>query len=138
MRQLFLSIKYYEDARNQAWVENLRQALDVHKIRLVCVAADLEHWGAVCYSVKELMQRTFEYIRNSDAVLVELSAKGVGVGIEAGYAAGCGIPVWVVALPGCEISETLCGIADWVYRYENVQDLADRIVMAMAELDGLG
>ncbi len=131
MRRLFLSIKYYEDGRNRAWVENLRHALEMREIQLICVAADLENWGAVHYSAKELMHKTFECIRGSDAVLVELSVKGVGVGIEAGYAVACGLPVWVVAQQGCEISETLGGIADWVYWYETTQDLTEKVVLAM-------
>ncbi len=86
---------------------------------------DVEEWGLREYSVEELMARTFELIDGSQAVLVELSEKGVGVGIEAGYARARDIPVLVAARAGSDISETLRGIAVAVCLYERPEEIGE-------------
>lgn len=127
MQQLFLSIKYYEDDRNRTWVQALGRALQQRGVRLFCVASDLECWGTVHFSASDLMLKTFEQIRNSQVVLVEFSVKGVGIGIEAGYAFGKGIPVWVAIQGDGEVSETLRGIAEKIFRYRDLDDLVEQL-----------
>lgn len=51
-----------------------------------CVARDFEEWGQVSLEAHDLMERALGAIRQSTAVVVEFSEKGVGLGIEAGYA----------------------------------------------------
>ena len=69
------------------------------------------------------MQRTFLEIETCDVVIVDLTEKGVGVGIEAGYAHARGIPVVVIAEEGADVSTTLQGIAAIVYHYQELSDL---------------
>jgi len=57
-------------------------------------------------------------------VLVDLTEKGVGLGIEAGYAYANGIPIVTIAQTGADISETLRGIASTVFFYTDYTDLA--------------
>ena len=78
----------------------------------------MEQWGALAFTPQALMQRTFDEIEACDLLLVEFSEKGVGLGIEAGYAAARGRPVVVLAPEGVEISTTLQGISRRVIRYE--------------------
>jgi len=68
-----------------------------------------------------LMTRSFEEINASDAVVVELSGKGVGIGIEAGYAYAVGKPIMTIARRGSDISETLCGISDKVLLFQEME-----------------
>ncbi len=69
------------------------------------------------------MQKTFEMIDSCDLVVTELSQKGVGLGIEAGYAYAKGIPVVTIAKQGRDISETLGGISEEVVFYDDVEGL---------------
>ncbi|MBI4631081.1 MAG: nucleoside 2-deoxyribosyltransferase, partial [Chloroflexi bacterium] len=78
--KIFLSIKYHPDHRNRDLIENITRALQPH--RVICIARDVEVWGEKKFEARELMQKTFEEIDSSDIVVVELSEKGVGVGIE--------------------------------------------------------
>ena len=69
------------------------------------------------------MNLTFEVIDNVDLVIVELSEKGVGIGIEAGYAHAKNIPIVVIAKEGSDISDTLRGIAKRIIFYTDTQEL---------------
>lgn len=64
------------------------------------------------------MQRSFAAIERCDFVVVDLSEKGVGLGIEAGYAYAKGKPIATLAQEGCDISTTLSGISTHVDRYD--------------------
>jgi hypothetical protein len=122
--QLYLAIKYYPDARNRPLIEAITAALAAAGHSTVCVARDLETWGAEHFAPDELMRRSFHLIDAADLVLVELSEKGVGLGIEAGYAHGQGIPVVVAARTGADISTTLAGIAAQLLFYDDPTELA--------------
>jgi 2'-deoxynucleoside 5'-phosphate N-hydrolase len=121
----FLSIKYHPDGGNRARIEGLSEALLRAGMDTFCVARDLEQWGQSKHAPDELMRRTFHEIDLCQLVVLDLAEKGVGVGIEAGYAHARGIPVIVVAPLGSDISETLRGIAREILRYADVQDLGE-------------
>jgi nucleoside 2-deoxyribosyltransferase len=53
-----------------------------------------------------------------------LTEKGVGLGIEAGYAYAKGIPIITIVKSGSDISETLVGISKKIFLYNNIEDLA--------------
>ena len=87
-----------------------------------------EHTSGISrFNPKELMKITFEEIGSSDIVIVEFSEKGVGLGIEAGYAWAKEIPVWVIAQEGVEISTTLQGISTRIIFYEEMNDLKRKL-----------
>lgn len=119
--KIFLSIKYHPDYHNRDLIEAIAQALQPH--RVVCIARDIEQWGKKKFDSAELMQRTFEEIDSSDIVVVELSEKGVGVGIEAGYARAKGKSIITVARRGSDISQTLRGISKDVFIYQDANEL---------------
>ncbi len=116
--KIYLAIKYHPDLRNRALIEAISTALAAQGWQTVCIVRDVEQWGALAFTPQALMQRTFDEIEACDLLLVEFSEKGVGLGIEAGYAAARGRPVVVLAPEGVEISTTLQGISRRVIRYE--------------------
>ncbi|MEK7442567.1 MAG: nucleoside 2-deoxyribosyltransferase [Chloroflexota bacterium] len=119
--KIFLSIKYHPDHRNRDLIEHVTQALQTHNV--ICIARDVEEWGEKKFDSAELMHRTFAEIDSSDIVVVELSEKGVGVGIEAGYARAKGKPIITVARRGSDVSETLKGISREVFIYQDASEL---------------
>ena len=120
----FLSIKYHADGRNRTTIERVSALLEERGFESICIVRDLEYWGQVSVSPRELMTRTFEAINACDVLVVELTEKGVGVGIEAGYAAAMSIPVVTIARVGADVSETLQGISRSVCYYEDYDQLA--------------
>ena len=58
----YLAIKYHADNANRARIEAISEALAAAGIASVCVARDLEQWGAVRFDAHTLMTRAFEAI----------------------------------------------------------------------------
>ncbi len=114
---VYLAIKFHADHRNREVVDRISAAFEKHGLTTVCVARDVEEWGRVSFDAHELMQRALDAIRQSAAVVVEFTEKGVGLGIEAGYATALDIPVFVLLRPEAELSTTLEGISTDVFRY---------------------
>jgi len=121
----YLAIKFHPDGANRARVERICAALEAAGIESVCVIRDLEHWGQVHFEPGELMRRSFELLDGCDLLIVELTEKGVGVGIEAGYAHAKGIPVVTIAEAGADVSETLRGISREVLNYQTSAELVE-------------
>jgi nucleoside 2-deoxyribosyltransferase len=119
----YLGIKFHPDDRNRETIELLSQTLASCGFETLCVRRDLERWGAVAMSPQQLMTRTFEIIRACHLVVIDLTEKGVGLGIEAGYAYAQMIPVITIAREGSDISDTLRGISQGVYYYRIPADL---------------
>ncbi|MBI5877892.1 MAG: nucleoside 2-deoxyribosyltransferase [Chloroflexi bacterium] len=120
----YVAIKYHADQANRLLIEALCAALAAAGWDTAVVARDLEQWGAFSFAPDDLMRETFALIELCDLVVIDLTEKGVGVGIEAGYAHARGIPVVTVALRGSDISETLRGISRAVQEYDNPAELA--------------
>lgn len=73
------------------------------------------------------MKATFDLIRSCDWLIVDLAEKGVGLGVEAGYAAALDIPVIAMLPYDTDLSTTIRGIASQVIRYQNSVDAADQV-----------
>ena len=119
----YISIKYHKDNSNKDCIEKISFALECNGFETVCIARDIEKWGQVELSPQELMRRTFTEIDESNLIVVDLTEKGVGLGIEAGYAYAKQIPIVVIARKGSDISTTLQGIAQKLFLYEKSEDL---------------
>lgn len=119
----YLAIKYHADQRNRSEIEAISRMLESVGIETVCAARDLEKWGEIQYAPEILMMKSFSEIEVCDLMLVELSEKGVGIGIEAGYGHARKIPIITIAKTGRDISETLRGISSQVTTYDKVEDL---------------
>ncbi|CZR65998.1 uncharacterized protein PAC_15898 [Phialocephala subalpina] len=121
----YIGIKFYPDDRTREPIELVSQALTSCGFDTVCVQRDLEKWGVVTLSPRELMSKTFEIIRDCHFIVINLTEKGVGLGIEAGCAYAQSLPVITIARDGSDISDTLRGISQAVYLYRSVADLRE-------------
>jgi nucleoside 2-deoxyribosyltransferase len=121
----YLAIKYHPDNANQPSIEGISGALEACGFETVCIARDVERWGQVQLDPAELMARSFAEIDGCDVVVVDLSEKGVGVGIEAGYAYARRIPILTIAAQGADISTTLRGISRRIFQYRQFDELVD-------------
>ncbi|MGC9395007.1 MAG: nucleoside 2-deoxyribosyltransferase [Anaerolineae bacterium] len=123
--RVYLAIKFHADCSNRELITTISSVLAECGCETFCVIRDLERWGEVRFSPDILMQQSFAAIDASDALLVELTEKGVGVGIEAGYAFARGIPVFTIAEAGADISETLRGISQATCSYTTYDELTE-------------
>lgn len=135
----FLSVKYHDDLGNRPHIEALAAAVEQAGCESVCIARDVEGWGRTAPAARELMRRTCAEIEKCQLLVADLAEKGVGVGIEAGYAHALGIPVITVAPASADVSTTLAGISFRVFRYTEPSDLVaplQNLARALGELAG--
>lgn len=76
---------------------------------------------------KEMMQQAMIDIDNCDILIAETSDKGIGIGIEVGYAKAKGKIVIYLRNNDAEHSTTVSGISDYQIVYFNNQDLKDKL-----------
>lgn len=122
---IYLALQFHADDRNRDLVARISDTFEACGVATVRVARDFEHWGETRFQPEELMRVSLDAIDRSSAVVVEFSEKGVGRGIEAGYATAHGIPVFVIHQPEAEVSVTVHGVAPHVFQYTDADSLAD-------------
>ena len=120
----YLGIKYHSDHRNKPKIEKISALLEQFDCSVICITRDIEKWGQNSFSPKDLMGKTFEVIDSCDIVIIDLSEKGVGLCIEAGYAYSKAKPLITIA-ENQEISTTLLGISNTIHVYKNESDLSE-------------
>jgi nucleoside 2-deoxyribosyltransferase len=121
----YLAIKYHPDNANRPRIEGISDALESCGFETVCIARDVERWGQVQLDPAELMDRSFAEIDGCDVLVVDVSEKGMGVGIEAGYAYTRRIPILTIAAQGADMPTTLQGISEKVFQYCQFGELVD-------------
>tara|TARA_Y100000310_G_C20250323_1_gene608794 strand:- start:151 stop:552 length:402 start_codon:yes stop_codon:yes gene_type:complete len=121
----YIAIKFHPDARNKKLIEGISSSLEKAGFKTYCIIRDQENWGKIEFSSQELMTKTFKEIDSSDILVIDLSEKGVGLGIEAGYAYSKRIPIITIAKKGSDISSTLKGISKKVLSYDNPEELTN-------------
>jgi len=72
---------------------------------------------------RTLMKAALKEIDSSDLILVELSKKSVGVGVEAGYAKAKGKKIGYLYKKGSDLQQTINGIADYIIPYDSIEDV---------------
>jgi len=76
---------------------------------------------------KKMMQNAIEDIEKSAILIAETSEKGIGIGIEVGYAKAKNIPVIYMRNSKSEHSTTVSGIADFSIIYSDEKDLEEKL-----------
>jgi nucleoside 2-deoxyribosyltransferase len=127
----YIAIKYHADHANRDRIEGITAVLESFGAITYCVTRDVEQWGTVSLTPDELMDKSFKLIDACDMMVVDLTEKGVGVGIEVGYAYAKGIPIITIARSNTLVSKTLRGISTAVLKYECFSDLEDAFVAVM-------
>ena len=121
--KIYLVIKYHADLSNKNLIERIC-SIGEKKHQIICGHRDLEKWGHETFSENELMDRVFEKIDGIDAMLIEFTEGGIGMGIEAGYAKAKNIPIHVIQSKGTGIlSNAMKGICTGWHEYESNDDI---------------
>ena len=75
-----------------------------------------------------MIDYAFPAMKQCDMLIVEFSEKGVGLGIGAGYAYAIGLPIYVIAKTGSDISLTISNLAKEVVFYDNYEDITKKFL----------
>ena len=128
MKKAFMSLKFHDGEEDKKKIDDLTEALLNAGIQNVVMARDVEKYGeAVLPEGTKLMpDYAFPAMRECDMLIVEFSEKGVGLGIGAGYAYAIGLPIYVIAKTGSDISLTMSNLAKEVIFYDSVDELTKK------------
>ena len=128
MKKAFMSLKFHDGKEDKKKIDDLTNALLEAEIQNVVMAREVEKYGeAVLPEGAKLMpDYAFPAMKQCDMLIVEFSEKGVGLGIGAGYAYAIGLPIYVIAKTGSDISLTMQNLAKEVIFYDNEIELTEK------------
>ena len=105
-------------------IDQLKKCLIKHDIDLLVF---VDKYGFKIGEEKEMMSIAFKEIDKSDFLIVELSKKAIGVGIEVGYAFAKRKPIIYIKRKNAKHSTTVDGCSDFIIEYENEMHLSEEI-----------
>lgn len=128
MKKAFMSLKFHDGEEDKKKIDDLTNALLLAGIENVVMARDVEKYGkAVLPEGTKLMPNyAFPTMKKCDMLIVEFSEKGVDLGIGAGYAYAIGLPIYVIAKTGSDISLTMKNLAKEIIFYDNINELTEK------------
>ena len=128
MKKAFMSLKFHDGEEDKKKIDDLTNALLLAGIENVVMARDVEKYGkAVLPEGTKLMPNyAFPTMKKCDMLIVEFSEKGVDLGISAGYAYAIGLPIYVIAKTGSDISLTMKNLAKEIIFYDNINELTEK------------
>ena len=128
MKKAFMSLKFHDGEEDKKKIDDLTNALLLAGIENVVMARDVEKYGkAVLPEGTKLMpDYAFPTMKKCDMLIVEFSEKGVDLGIGAGYAYAIGLPIYVIAKTGSDISLTMKNLAKEIIFFDNINELTEK------------
>lgn len=134
MKRAFLSLKFHGGDEDKQKIDNITAALQKAGIETFVFARDIEKYGKVELppDAKLMPDYAFPAMQNCDLLIVEFSEKGVGLGIGAGYAYAIGLPIYIIARTGSDISPTLRSLAKQVIFYNDPDELTTKFLDEVA------
>ena len=128
MKKAFMSLKFHDGEEDKKKIDDLTEALLKAGIQNVVMARDVEKYGQATLpeGAKLMPDYAFPAMKQCDMLIVEFSEKGVGLGIGAGYAYSIGLPIYVIAKTGSDISLTISNLAKEVIFYDDASELTEK------------
>lgn len=124
----YISVNFSKRHILESEMQMIKQVLLKHNI-LPCIFVDEYNFNKD--QEKEMMQLALEEINKCQLLIAETTEKGIGIGIEAGYAKGKNLPVIYMRNEKSEHSTTLSGISDEHIIYKDCTDLENKLEKAL-------
>lgn len=126
MKRIFITASF-KNGENKSEIEKLCSLVHQAGWQDFCFIRDVENYQKVFNDPKELMKRAMEEIKKSDALLIDMTDKPTGRAIEVGIAYSLGKKIIVIMKKGTIVKDTVVGIADFIFEYENIGDIVKGI-----------
>lgn len=120
----YISISYSKRKAFDTVVQSINKTLNAHRIQSFVF---VDHYSFSPSQEKEMMQTAMKDINSSQLLIAETSDKGIGIGIEVGYAKALHIPILYLRKITAEHSTTVSGISDYQIIYKDENDLAHQL-----------
>ncbi|MFH0852853.1 MAG: nucleoside 2-deoxyribosyltransferase [bacterium] len=113
----------FGDSNSKAETEKLCSIVRSAGLEDFSFARDVENYQKIFDNPRDLMKRSEDEIRKSDALLIDMTDKPTGRAIEAGMAYSLGKKIIVTMKKGTQIKDTTRGIADVIIEYDAIEDI---------------
>ncbi len=121
---------------------NKRKSLDREIQTIINTLKDLkiiplvfvDHYKFDSTQQRQMMQQAITDIDQCDLLLAETSDKGIGIGIEVGYAKAKNKPIVYLRQESAEHSTTVAGISDFQIIYKDTLDLQEQLIHVLKAL----
>lgn len=130
----YVSAKYEGDV-NEETVRALCTAAERAGFLVSCTNRDFDDFGRTDRDAQELIPFMQDAIERADVLLLDLTDKGVGLGVEAGYATALGKPVVVLVHEDADVPGTLAGLSQTIIHYQSFDDLTRQLGGVKAKLN---
>lgn len=94
----------------------------------------VDHYKFELSEERQMMEQAMKDIDNCDLLIAETSDKGIGIGVEAGYAKAKNKPVIYLRQTDAAHSTTVSGISDSQIIYSDSGDLAKQLAVILDNL----
>lgn len=94
----------------------------------------VDHYKFELSEERQMMEQAMKDIDNCDLLIAETSDKGIGIGVEAGYAKAKNKPVIYLRQTDAAHSTTVSGISDSQIIYSDSGDLAKQLALILDNL----
>lgn len=123
----FLALKFYDGDVSKKFVNDITEALKKINIHTFVAVRDIEKYGEVKgLDMEKFMPKyTFPEMEISDIMIIEYSESGAGLGMCADHAYCHGVPVYLIAKRGSNISTTVKSVAEKVIFYDEISDITE-------------
>lgn len=127
----YISISYQRRRSLNTAITAIMSVLEEHQVESFVF---VDHYKFEESQEEEMMRSALGELEQCDLLIAETSHKGIGIGIEAGYAKAKNKPVVYLRHKEAEHSTTLSGASDHRVIYKNTDDLQQQLVLIIKEI----
>lgn len=127
----YISISYQRRRSLNTAITAIMSVLEEHQVESFVF---VDHYKFEESQEEEMMRSALGELEQCDLLIAETSHKGIGIGIEAGYAKAKNKPVVYLRHKDAEHSTTLSGASDHRVIYKNTDDLQQQLVLIIKEI----
>lgn len=122
----YVSAKFEGDD-NEETVNALCTAVERAGFLVHCTNRDFDDFGRQERELEELIPYIEDAIERTDVVILDLTDKGVGLGVEAGFAAALQKPIVAVLHEDADPPTTIQLLAKRIVTYQGFEDLTHQL-----------
>lgn len=127
----YISISF---AKRYSLVEELNTIIEALKNLKIEPLVFIDSYKFIPEEEKNMMHQAMLSIDSCDLLIAETTDKGIGIGVEVGYAKGKGKPVIYIRNKNAEHSTTVSGISDFQIIYDNLFDLKRQLATTLSAI----
>jgi len=130
MKKVYIGVGFKERQSLDEEIDVIKDVLILNGYKAIVFVDDFSFDPS---AEKGMMRVACEEIADSEMLVVELSSKAIGVGVEVGYAKALGKRIIYLRKKDTEYSKTIGGLADESIEYDDADDLREKFSASVTQ-----